>query len=163
MSESFIFAALTAVMAAVSSIGSGSLPLPDVDTGFKTYMDFRTITDTTSVQYDMQQSAYTDERGIRRIGDDVCVAMGTAYADSCGKRFYICLDSGNSFTAVIGDIKADIHTDDTNSYAPLWEGSGDVIEFIVDTDELDSSVRQMGSIGEYDEYKGCVSAIIPLS
>ena len=144
------------------SADEDSLPLPDVDTDFKTYMDYRAITDTDSVQYDMQLEAYTDGLGIRRIGTDVCVALGTGYADSCGERFRITLDSGNSFTAVVGDIKADSHTDPTNRYVELWEGQGDMVEFIVDTDELDEEIRIMGSIGEYDKYSGNVTGIVKL-
>lgn len=139
-----------------------SLPLPDVNTDFKTYMDYSAITDTDSVQYAMQQQAFTDSQGIRRIGSDVCVALGTGYADSCGERFEITLDTGSSFTAVVGDIKADCHTDPTNRYVELWEGHGDMVEFIVETDKLDKDVRIMGSIGEYSQYSGCVTAIVPL-
>ncbi len=142
--------------------GDKSLPLPDVNTQFKTYMDYRAITDKSSIQYELQQQAYTDSQGIRRIGSDVCVALGTAYAQSCGQRFEITLDSGNSFTAVVGDIKADRHTDDSNRYVELWDGHGDMVEFIVDTDELDSHIRIMGSVGEYEKYSGCVTAIVPL-
>lgn len=139
-----------------------SLPLPDVATDFKTYMDYRTITDTSSVQYDMQQEAYTDRQGIRRINGDVCVALGTGYTDGCGERFKITLDSGSSFTAVVGDIKADSHTDATNRYVELWEGHGDLVEFIVDTKKLDKRIRRMGSIGEYEKYSGNVTSIVKL-
>lgn len=99
-----MFAASAEVFA---SEGEESLPLPGVDTAFKTYMDYRAITDKESVQYDLQQLAYTDSQGIRRIDGDVCVALGTGYADKCGERFEITLDSGNSFTAIVGDIKSD--------------------------------------------------------
>ncbi|MGN1089125.1 MAG: hypothetical protein ACI4Q6_01885 [Huintestinicola sp.] len=139
-----------------------SLPLPDVDTDFKTYMDYRTITDTSSLQYALQEKAYTDSQGIRRIGDDVCVALGTGYTEGCGERFEITLDSGKEFTVIVGDIKADCHTDSTNRYVELWEGQGDVLEFIVDTKKLDRKVRLMGSVGEYDSYKGNISSIIPI-
>ena len=139
-----------------------SLPVPNVNTDFKTYMDYRAISDTDSVQYEMQQQAYTDSQGIRRIDGDVCVALGTAYAESCGERFEITLDTGNSFTAVVGDIKADCHTDPTNRYVELWEGCGDMVEFIVDTPKLDDHIRIMGSIGEYDDYSGSVVSIVRL-
>ena len=139
-----------------------SLPLPDVNTEFKTYMDYRRITDKSSVQYAMQQKAYTDSLGIRRIGKDVCVALGTAYSNTPSERFEITLDSGNTFTCVTGDIKADADTDDTNRYVELDDGYGDIVEFIVDTEKLDSSVRLMGSIGEYDKYSGSVTAIVKL-
>ncbi|MGN0641743.1 MAG: hypothetical protein ACI4JJ_01235 [Huintestinicola sp.] len=160
-------AAVTAICLSAPVVSSeeyitASLPLPKVDTDFKTYMDYRKITDTSSVQYDMQQEAYTDPQGIRRIDGDVCVALGTAYADSCGKRFEITLDSGNTFTAITADIKADSDTDPSNRYVELWEGSGDMVEFIVDTERLDSFVRLMGSIGEYEAYSGNITSIVPL-
>ena len=45
------------------------------ETWFKAYMDYRTITDTESVQYAMQQNAWTDDRGLRRTENDYLVAM----------------------------------------------------------------------------------------
>ncbi|MDE7294090.1 MAG: hypothetical protein K2N72_06670 [Oscillospiraceae bacterium] len=148
---------------AAASEADEALPLPDVDTDFKTYMDYRTITNKKSKQYDLQQQAYTDEQGIRRIDDDVCVALGTGYAKKCGERFEITLDSGNTFTAIVGDIKSDAHTDPSNRYVELWEGHGDMIEFIVDTRELDRNIKIMGSIGEYEEYSGSVTNIVKLT
>lgn len=139
-----------------------SLPVPDIATDFKTYMDYRAITDTDSVQYALQQEAYTDSLGIRRIDGDVCVALGTAYAEGCGERFEITLDSGNTFTAIVGDIKADCHTDPSNRYVELWEGHGDMVEFIVETEKLDDTVRIMGSVGEYEKYSGSVTSIVPI-
>ena len=141
MTAAVLSAALLAAVGSNACAYDKSLPLPDVNTEFKTYMDYRTITDTSSAQYDLQQHAYTDSQGIRRVDGDVCVALGTAYADSCGERFEITLDSGNSFTAVVGDIKADCHTDPSNRYVELWEGHGDMVEFIVETEELDDDIR----------------------
>ena len=157
MTAAVLSAALLAAVGSNACAYDKSLPLPDVNTEFKTYMDYRTIT-----EYDLQQHAYTDSQGIRRVDGDVCVALGTAYADSCGERFEITLDSGNSFTAVVGDIKADCHTDPSNRYVELWEGHGDMVEFIVETEELDDDIRLMGSIGEYDDYSGSVVSIVRL-
>lgn len=33
---------------------------------FKSYMDYRALTDTSSTQYEMQQCAYTDDNGLRK-------------------------------------------------------------------------------------------------
>ena len=49
------------------------------ETWFKAYMDYRTITDTASRQYQLQQSAWTDDQGLRRLGEDYLVAMGTGW------------------------------------------------------------------------------------
>lgn len=58
------------------------------DSSFKAYMDYRCITDTSSVQYEMQQQAYTDGRGFRKIGDDYCVALGTGFTSGCRRKIY---------------------------------------------------------------------------
>ena len=154
------FAVSGAAAFSACASGDGYLSLPEnIDTSFKSYMDYRAITNTRSDQYKLQQEAYTDSDGIRCIGDDVCVAVGTAYAEKCGIRLEITLDSGNSFTAVVGDIKADRDTDKSNRYRPLGNGRGDMIEFIVETSKLDKTVRRMGSIGTYEKYSGNVTAI----
>lgn len=129
------------------------------DSSFKAYMDYRCITDTSSVQYDMQQQAYTDDRGFRRIGDDYCVALGTGITDGCGERFLIGLDSGYSFTAVVADVKSDAHTDDTNCYVPRGDNSGNVVEFIIDTDYASEDMLSSGNVGYYDDLSGNIVSI----
>lgn len=132
------------------------------DSSFKAYMDYRCITDTSSVQYEMQQQAYTDSRGFRRIGDDYCVALGTGFTDGCGERFAVYLDSGYSFTAIVADVKADVHTDSTHCYVPRGENSGNVVEFIIDSDCADGSMLSSGNAGYYEDLSGNVTAIEPI-
>lgn len=134
----------------------------DFDSSFKAYMDYGCITDTSSVQYDMQQQAYTDPRGFRRIGDDYCVALGTGFTGGCGERFAVYLDSGYSFTAIVSDVKADVHTDATHRYVPRGENSGNVVEFIIDSDCSDSSMLSSGNAGYYEDLSGNVTAIEPI-
>lgn len=122
------------------------LPPDHIDTSFKAYMDYRCITDTNSMQYELQQMAYTDERGFRRIGDDYLVALGTYYTDQCGDRFLITLDSGVEFSIMIGDIKDDRHTDTSNRYLPMSDSQGNVVEFIVNTDNMESYALQLGDV-----------------
>lgn len=129
------------------------------DSSFKAYMDYRCISDTSSVQYDMQQQAYTDERGFRKIGDDYCVALGTGFTNGCGERFLITLDSGYSFTAIVSDVKADVHTDSTNCYAPRGDNSGNVVEFIIDTDSADNLMLNSGSAGCFEDLSGNVTSV----
>ncbi len=129
------------------------------DSSFKAYMDYRCITDTSSVQYDMQQQAYTDDRGFRKIGDDYCVALGTGFTNGCGERFVIYLDSGYSFTAIVSDVKSDMHTDDTHCYVPRGEGSGNVVEFLIDGDYAEDAMLSSGNAGYYDDLSGNVIAV----
>ena len=136
--------------------------LSGLDTSFKAYMDYRCITDTSSVQYELQQQAYTDGRGFRRIGDDYCVALGTGITNGCGERFMITLDSGSSFTVIVSDIKSDCHTDSTCCYVPRYDGSGNVVEFIIDTDMADGGMLSSGNAGYYDDLAGSIASIIKL-
>lgn len=139
-----------------------TLSIPELDTSFKSYMDYRTITCRVSTQYKMQQEAYTDEFGLRKIGDYYCVALGTYYSPNCGKRFHITTDTGNEFDVIVSDIKNDIHTDETNRYVPMSNNSGNVLEFVVDISKLDEYVKKLGNIGGYEKFSGNIIAIEPI-
>ena len=138
--------------------------IPNYDTSFKTYMDYRCITDKTSAQYMLQIDAYTDDMGLRKYGNYYIVAMGTYYSDNIGDTFKITLDNDTSFNVIIGDIKADCHTDSNNMYSPVYNQNGNfvsanVIEFIVDTKKLDRSVKRLGTVSAYDDFKGNIVKI----
>lgn len=125
--------------------------VPSGDTSFKSYMDYRMITNENSEQYHLQEECWTDGRGLRRYECDYVIALGSGYAKNIGERFRITLESGEEFTAVVGDFKADCHTDETNRYTPMSNGGKNVIEFIVDTQELSSMARKMGDCSYAEE------------
>ncbi len=134
--------------------------VPTGKTNFFAYMDYRKITTLSSTQYQLQQTAWTDSQGLRRIGDDICIALGSYYGTNLGSRYLITLDTGNSYTAVLADCKADIHTDANNQYTPAVYGEyKNVIEFIVDVNSLDHSIKQSGNIGTYSNMSGNVVSI----
>lgn len=149
----------------VDQIDSGRefLEVPNENTSFKSYMSYKAITNKESIQYQMQQEAWTDEYGLRRYGDAYMVAMGTFYAQSCGEYFNVTLESGESFLVVTGDIKSDKHTDDSNMYSPVYiDGRmeyANIIEFIVDTSAMSRSVRRSGNIGTIDCFSGQIKSI----
>lgn len=132
--------------------------VPDMDTDFKSYMDYRCITDTHSAQYRLQQHAETDENGLRTYNGRYMIAVGTYYGE-VGDNLTVTLDTGVSFDCVIGDIKADSTTDETNRYHPMADDKGNLIEFIVDTKELPRSVRWMGTVSALDDFAGNVEKI----
>jgi hypothetical protein len=120
------------------------LDLPTNTAGsFKTYMDYKTITTTTSKQWSLQQLATTDSKGFRRLNNDYIVAVGTFYSEEVGKQLKVTLDSGRSFTAIVGDIKQNRHTDSNNQYIPT---NGNIIEFIVDAEVLDPLALKLGNV-----------------
>ena len=133
--------------------------LPNLDTSFKSYMDYRTITCTSSDQYALQQQAYTDELGLRKIGGFYCVALGTYFSSQCGDKFKIYTDNGNKFYVIVADIKDDRHTDESNMYVPLSNGNANVVEFVVDTSAMSSRVAMLGDISGYEQFSGNIIKI----
>ena len=140
------------------------LEIPDCDTSFKAYMDYNRITDDTTMQWELQQKAYTNEYGLRKIGTDYCVAVGSYYSETVGERFKITLENDNEFTVIISDLKKDEHTDSSNRYSPVYDENGDfysanIIEFIVDVDQLHSMVTTLGTVSYYSEFEGNIVSI----
>ena len=120
------------------------LDLPEeADGKFKTYMDYRAITNKNSKQWELQQHAWTEGRGFRKIGEHFLVAVGTFYADEVGKELLIEFEDGERIKAIVGDIKQDKHTDPMNQYVPV---NGNIVEFIVDTKKLDPEVVRRGDV-----------------
>lgn len=109
---------------------------------FKSYMDYRKINNKTSEAYKLQQSAKTDENGLRKIGEYYCVAMGT-YFGNVGDILYIETDEGYSWKVILSDIKSDKHTDITHTYT---KSNGCMMEFIVDTKVMAKSVKNSGTV-----------------
>ena len=130
--------------------------LPNVSGSFKTYMDYRTITNTDSTQWYMQQAAWTAPNGIRCYGDRYMVAMRTYYSEQCGDKFDITLSSGQVIKVITGDIKADKDTDPTNMYI---EHNQNIVEFIVDVNVLNSLSQQMGDVS-YSGLEGDIISIV---
>lgn len=117
-------------------------------TGFKSYMDFRTITDKTSNQYKIQSTyAYTGNYGIRMVNDRYCIALGTYYGAEVGQYVDLVLENDVIIHCVLAEIKADEHTD-SNNIITLHNGC--VTEFVVDSDMLVHNVKIIGDISYSD-------------
>lgn len=143
-----------------------SLPLPTLPTNIKSYTDYRAYGLWYTPHYRLQQSAYTDEYGLRRFNDDYIVAMGAFYSTDIGDRFKVTLDSGNEFTVILGDGKAPIDCDENNMYAPCFNYNGEkcanVLEFIIDKNVMSSEVYSYGSIDCIDKFSGNIVELVYL-
>lgn len=133
------------------------LPVPDVPgTDFKTFMDYRCITAASSGQYALQKTAATGQYGIRYYGDLPMIAVGTYYTDCVSTVVRVHLENGKTFDAMVGDIKDDEHTTETNQVMP----NGNCVEFIVDTKSIPAMCRAMGDMSFADkQYSGRVVGI----
>ena len=119
------------------------------NTAFKAYMDYRFITNRSSTQWKMQQSAVTNEHGIRTYNGLYMVAVGTGLADSCGIKLRITLSSGTVILAITGDIKDNRHTDSSNKYDAK---NRSMLEFIVDAKKISSKCKTMGDMSSANMY-----------
>lgn len=133
--------------------------VPYGDTSFKSYMSYRAITNTESAQWALQKKCTTDDNGLRKCGDDYVIAVGSYYSKHIGERFRITLDTGESFTAVVGDFKADVHTDNSHKYTPMSDGRKNVVEFVVDTKKLNAKAKKMGDISYISGFGGNVVSV----
>lgn len=139
--------------------------VPSGDTSFKTWMPGSAITSKSSPQYKFLHTyAYVDSDGFYRcaaeteagITDDYyLVALGSYYGSQIGTKYRITFSNGSSIYAVLGDQKADVHTNSTHQYA----AHRDVVEFIINKKTLNASVRRMGSANVLPKFNGTVSSI----
>lgn len=132
-----------------------SYEVPD-NNSFKTYMSYTTITNQSSNQYALQQVCFTDENGLRRYDDYFVIAVGTYYTSVVGTRIDVTLDTGRVLQCVVGDIKADVHTDAMNRQ---MSENGNVIEFLVDAKALDKRALRSGDISSIDGFEGSITNI----
>ena len=114
------------------------------NSGFKSFMDYRAITNTDSKQYKLQQCySKTGEYGIRMADSRYIVAIGTYFTPDIGQYFDIILENGTVIPCILGDQKADADTDSDNI---ITKHNGCMSEFIVDSDALNKDVKFYGDM-----------------
>ena len=147
------------------SVTYTALEVPYIDSSFKTWMSW-TAWDKNSSQYKFyKNNAYIDKNGFARCYADsefgipedyYLIALGSYYGTSIGTKYRITLDTGNIFYGILGEFKADKHTNSTNQYAVR---NNDIIEFIVDDSALIAQVRSMGSASAYLPLSGRITSM----
>ena len=120
---------------------------------FKSYMPYTAITDRSSKQWVLQQSATTDQNGLRWIDGKPMVAVGAGWNISVGDSAIIVCDNGNSFEVIIGDIKDNVDTDSSNTTTFV---NNCRCEFIVDYMSLNPIVKTTGNVSMLEKYNGYV-------
>ena len=111
--------------------------------GFKSYMDYRSVNIPTAIQYKLLTiHGYTDN-GFRKVNGRYCIAVGSYFNTSIGQYIDLILENGVVIQCIMGDLKADVHTDKTNMFTSLNTCCS---EFIVDVNSLDAYVAKTGNI-----------------
>lgn len=128
------------------------------DSGFRSYMPQTAITSKSSKQYELRMDANVDADGILNIDGCALVAIGTGWNIPVGSKARVTTESG-TYDIVVGDVKANCHTDVTNKVTVT---NGCVVEFIVDVPSMDPSVKRSGNIATIPKYSGKVLNIEPI-
>lgn len=111
--------------------------------GFKSYMSYKSITKEDSPQYYLQEICGTDADGFRKCADRYVIAVGRGVGGQVGDCVDLILKNGQVIYCVIGDYKANQHTDAAN----ITGYNGCCSEFIVDPQTLRRDIKYRGNIG----------------
>lgn len=167
-------ASVTSVIACMvaQSVGAVSTVYTSMDvpkylnTSFKSYMDYRCITDSNSEQYKyLKKWAWSDYDGFMRVDGEkdlgitdnyYCIALGSYYGTTIGTKYKITLSSGNYFYGVLSECKDNSDTNSTHQYGI---DNNDIIEFLVNTPLLVNDVKTVGSANTYMPLNGTVEYI----
>lgn len=117
---------------------------------FKSFMDYKMISDETSNQYALQKSARTGYYGIRYYNELPMIAVAPSVA-GVGDVVKVEFSDKSWGFFVVGDLK-----DETDLIHP----DGSVIEFIVDTPNIPKDVLKSGTFERI--YEGYVERITKL-
>lgn len=117
-------------------IGQVSYGIPNLQDQYLTYEPYTAITAKTTPHYRLQTLAKTDKDGYRIYDGAISVALASAYGTTIGTLYEITFSDGKVMRAVLGDNKADIHTDSKHQYrdaSEVYDGkSGNIVEIIFD-------------------------------
>lgn len=131
---------------------TGNYQVPSINTNFKSYT-YYALLNKSSIQWKLQELAYTDENGLRKIGNYYLAAMGSYYSTTIGDMFRLTTDTGAVFDIILCDAKSDRHTDARHMYT---KSNNCMVEFYVDTTVLNGTIKRMGSIGVLPEFSGSI-------
>ena len=101
------------------------------------------------------KNAWTDEDGLRKSGNYYCVALGSYYGN-IGDKFLVETNKGNTYKIIKADEKANKHTDNTNRYTL---SNGCMMEWIVETNKLNKSIKSSGNIDNIKKVSGAIIKI----
>lgn len=155
ISKFLVPAVVLSIMVATPAQAAKTYDVPS-DSDFKSFMDYRTITDITSEQYKIQQQCITDENGFRVCDGKYCIALGNGFNVKAGDVVTVELANGSVFDCIVSDVKRNRDTGADNMQV---NGNGNVVEFVVDVNKLDDYVKLRGTVSVIDGMDGDVVSI----
>lgn len=131
---------------------TGIYAVPSINTNFKSYTNY-TLLSKRSIQWKLQEKAYTDENGLRKIDNYYLAAMGSYYSTTIGDTFRLTTDTGAVFDIILCDGKSDRHTDSKHMYTV---SNNCMVEFYVDIPKFNPYAKRMGSVGVLPQFSGSI-------
>lgn len=114
----------------------------------KTWMPYadandKSIFSISSKQFKLQELATTGKYGIRTVNGRYCVALGSYFGCEIGQYFDLVLANGTVIECIMGDQKADKHTDSANI---ITTDTNCLSEFIVSKSSLNKDAKRDGDM-----------------
>lgn len=142
------------------------LSVPNINSSWKTWMDYRAVTNKASAQYKLiHKWGWCDSQGFMRVNgerdlgitdDYYMIALGNYYGTKMGTKYRITTDTGNVFYGILSDAKAFPEVNSTKQYGLR---NKDIVECLVYTPKLNSNVKRMGSANVYAPLNGSITKI----
>ncbi len=140
--------------------GTG-VKLPVGMTNTLRFMDYRTITDKTTLQYQFQQECETGiVTGIRIYTSPLedayyCAALAEGFGQTVGDAYHVTLENGKDFNIVLAECKGNDagyfgHNDEN------YDGQKciNIIEFVVDESKIPYEAKDKGTFTALDSFGG---------
>lgn len=157
---------VTTASAEVRTINYTEMSVPAINSSFKTYMDYRAVTNTASAQYKLIHTwGWVDSQGFMRVNgerdlgitdDYYMIALGQYYGTEMGTKYRITTDTGRVFYGILADAKAYPEVNATNQYGLA---NKDIVECLVYTPMLNKEIKRMGSANVYSPLNGSITKI----
>ena len=128
---------------------------------FKSFEDADCISNNTSLGQGRLKKKYhlDNNTGVWMVGDRYCIAVGSYYTKTIGKKIDIVLKHNNK-THVLKCITADSKDDKDTVSKHRIHKDGSVVEFVVNTSSLPQKAKVMGDISYAGKkFKGKISKI----
>ena len=124
---------------------------------FKSYMDYRCISDTSSKQYKLQKKAKTDKKtGVRKVKGRYCIAVGSYFSKKVGTKLDLIMKNGKVVKCILADTKSN---DDTYNKHRLCKNNNSIVEFVVDDSKIPRMVKLMGDMSYTKPFKSKIIKI----
>ena len=158
--------AMITTSASAMTVTYTPLGVPNINSSFKTWMDYRCITCKTSAQYKLgTEWGWTDSQGFRRVNgerdlgitdDYYMIALGPYYGTTMGTKYRFTTDKGKVFYGILSEAKGYGEYNATGQYGMA---NKDIVECLIDENSLNRLVMQMGSANWYEPLSGRITKI----